>query len=158
MDLHHWVSPRLRILIIVFLGTLLSACFDWHNDSSASTGTDTLTGVDTSNNGTELPAENPEDQYTAPAEDTASAEPDPVIIALSWQPIQGNIDGYIVHTGPTPETASAVITVTPNPSVEYDTMSDLGLKPGDQSCFRIKAYNIEGESGFSDAVCYLVNA
>jgi hypothetical protein len=80
-----------------------------------------------------------------------------MVIALSWQANSGEIDGYMVHTGPTPELATNVITVTPDTAVEYDPVVDLGLNIGDQACFRIKAYNAEGQSDFSDAVCYIVS-
>jgi hypothetical protein len=80
-----------------------------------------------------------------------------VAIEVSWQANSGKIDGYMVHTGPTPELATNVITVTPDTTVEYDPVVDLGLNIGDQACFRIKAYNAEGQSDFSDAVCYIVS-
>lgn len=40
-----------------------------------------------------------------------------------------------------------------NPQVQYDTWEDLRLMDGDTACFRLTAYNNEGESGFSNAAC-----
>jgi hypothetical protein len=142
---------------------LLSACYDKQDNGSAATSSGNLTGIDqianNSGGNSQVPPANTDDSTTDPApDDTASTDPEPTVIALSWQPTPGEIDGYIVHTGPTPETATAVITVTPTTIVEYDAATDLGLDTGDQSCFRIKAYNADGQSGFSDAVCYTVNS
>ena len=149
------------ILALVCVTTLLSACYDMHrNSSGASSGN--LVGVDDSAN---RPPEDTGNTTTDPTDpvdptpgDTADADPEPVVIALSWQPTPGDIVGYIVHTGPSPETATSVITVTPNTTVQYDAVADLGLDSGEQSCFRIKAYNSDGQSGFSEAVCYTVNS
>lgn len=153
-----------KTLTVLFLASLLTACFDWNDGSGVSSTNSTVgvigteTGADGGDlsppaDGTDTAAADPLD--TAPDE-SASADTDPILIALSWQPTPGRIDGYIVHTGPSPETATAVITVTSDTSVEYDASIDLGLATGEQSCFRIKAYNSEGQSGYSEAVCYTV--
>ncbi len=74
------------------------------------------------------------------------------LLALAWLP-SDEVDGYIVHAGPTATTATAKVTVVTSPSVELDTQIDLGLSPGDNVCFRIKAFNTSGTSPFSGAVC-----
>lgn len=171
MERKNSISTPLGILVLFSLVNLLTACNDWHRDSHRNTDGYTSVAV---GNVAGLPADtaqNPAEDTDTPAmgspsstdedapDDTANAEePAPMLIALRWQPTPGDIDGYIVHTGPSPETATAVITVTPDTLVEYDATTDLGLRTGDQSCFRIKAYNADGESGFSDAVCYTVNS
>jgi hypothetical protein len=142
---------------------LLSACYDRQDNGSAGTNSGNLTGVDdiagNSGGNTQVPPADTDGNATDPEpDDTASADPDPVVIALSWQPNPGAIDGYIVHTGPTPETATSVITITPASTISYGAFTDLGLGAGDQACFRIKAYNSYGQSDFSDAVCYIINA
>ena len=152
-----------KTLTVLFLAGLLTACFDWHDNNGASSST--ATGVDQAETGADsggpgLPADGTDNAAADPLDtapdESASADTDPILIALSWQPTPGRIDGYIVHTGPSPETATAVITVTSDTSVEYDASIDLGLTTGEQSCFRIKAYNSEGQSGYSEAVCYTV--
>jgi hypothetical protein len=160
---------RLGSLALICLLSMLTACYDMNRNSS-SLSSNTLTGVDDIINNpdggsSQLPPEETDNASTDPSDpagpapdDSASAEPEPVVIALSWQATSGQIDGYIVHTGPSAETATSVITVTPDTTVEYNAATDLGLDVGDQSCFRIKAYNSEGQSGFSDAVCYTVNS
>jgi hypothetical protein len=162
-------SNRLGSLALICLLSMLTACYDMNRNSS-SLSSNTLTGVDgvvnnPDSGNSQLPPEETDNAAPDPSnpadpapDDTASAEPEPVVIALRWQATSGQIDGYIVHTGPSPETATTVLTVTPDTTVEYDATTDLGLDVGDQSCFRIKAYNVEGQSGFSDAVCYTVNS
>lgn len=154
----------IKALTLLFLAGLLSACYDLHN-GSGSKSSNTTVGVINDGTGTDAgdhpaPAEGTDtaaaDPYETWPDEPASADPQPVLIALSWQPTPGQIDGYLVHTGPSPELATSVISVTSATSVEFDAVTDLGLNPGDQSCFRIKAYNSEGQSGFSEAVCYTV--
>jgi len=162
MDWKRNTSDRLGTLALICVLALLTACYDKQNSSSG-TSSGSLTGVDqiAGNGGgnPQTPPANSGGSTTDPEpDDTANADPEPIVIALSWQPTPGQIDGYIIHTGPTPETATSVITVTPTTMVTYDAATDLGLDTGDQSCFRIKAYNSEGQSGFSDAVCYTVNS
>lgn len=45
------------------------------------------------------------------------------------------------------------MSITLETTVHFDPTMDLGLAVGEVSCFRIKAYNAEGASDFSDAVC-----
>ena len=74
------------------------------------------------------------------------------LLALAWYP-SDEVDGYIVHAGPTPATATAKVTVVASAAVELDAQTDLGLEAGDSVCFRIKAFNTSGVSPFSGAVC-----
>lgn len=158
-----WIYPLLCISLVF----LLTACKSLDgNNKSADINTSTAVDNNTGNNSAENSGTPPTDSSTtgstvggsSSSDDTASTESPPIVIALSWQATPGQIDGYIVHTGPTPEAATSVLTVTPATTVEYDALHDLGLNLGDQACFRIKAYNSEGQSGFSDAVCYAVNS
>ena len=77
------------------------------------------------------------------------------LLALAWYP-SDDVDGYIVHAGPTPSTATVKVSVVPTASVELDVQTDLGLSPGDNVCFRIKAFNASGVSAFSGAVCAVI--
>ena len=81
---------------------------------------------------------------------------------LAWNPNPGAIDGYIIYFGPSADTASTQVSdislTAPGfdplaPAVEYDADADLGLSAGDTVCFRLKAYNANGTSGFSEGVC-----
>lgn len=155
--------------ILPFFALLLSGCLmlagckftDSNNSSSSNGGTPTSVDNNTGNSGStgnsggNASAGNDSTGDNTSAPDDAAAQP--IILSLSWMPTPGQIDGYIVHTGPSPETATSVLTVTAGTTVEYDAADDLGLNVGDQACFRIKAYNAEGQSGFSDAVCYTVS-
>lgn len=77
------------------------------------------------------------------------------LLALAWYPSE-EVDGYIVHAGPTPTTATVKVSVVPTASVELDAQTDLGLNPGDNVCFRIRAFNASGVSAFSGAVCAVI--
>ncbi len=84
------------------------------------------------------------------------------ILTLSWLSNPGGVLGYIIYYGPTPDTADVEITNLPatavgfeplTPSQQYDPYTELGLLPGDNVCFRLRAYNNGGTSGWSDAIC-----
>ena len=87
-----------------------------------------------------------------------------VTLALAWDPnpAADQVQGYIVYYGATGTTATVELSNIPvtasgfNPSapgVSYDAWNDLKLKTGDSICFRVKAYNMVGTSGYSSAVC-----
>ena len=72
-------------------------------------------------------------------------------LILSWEPNPDDISGYIVSFSPTAETATTNLSFLPlsgdiinplAPSAEYDMRYDLGLSPGDNVCFRLRAYCI----------------
>ena len=82
---------------------------------------------------------------------------------LSWLPNPKTVDGYIIYLG---ESADAVTSQVTNvtttskpdfnpaaPTVQYDSWYDFGLLPGDTICFKVQAYNADGVSGLSTAVC-----
>ncbi len=84
-------------------------------------------------------------------------------LSLSWSAdLSGTTIGYIVYYGATPETANLEISNIPvnsagfnpqAPSQQYDPYGELGLLPGDNVCFRLKAYNDSGLSQWSSPVC-----
>jgi len=84
---------------------------------------------------------------------TGNTNGDGMTVSLSWRSNPDPVDGYVVYNGPTPEEAVSELTVTPQTTVQYDTVTDLGLNSGDRTCFRLRAYSKGGVSGFSDAVC-----
>ena len=90
-----------------------------------------------------------------------------VNVTFNWNanPTSDSIIGYRVYAGTTLATATTEISnLTANssgfnvaaPSVTYDAWSNLGLSKGDALCFRLKAYNAAGTSGFSTGVCDVI--
>lgn len=87
-------------------------------------------------------------------------------VFFAWQPHPDpSVTGYMVYYGPSIDTATTVASNQPvdgpgfdpqAPSVTYDPAADLGLHAGDTVCFRLKAYNSDGESGFSPGTCTTV--
>ena len=71
---------------------------------------------------------------------------------LNWNSNTG-IVGYVVYYGATPETAINVASETATTSVRLMRDTDLGLNPGDNVCFRLKAYDGQTLSDFSAAAC-----
>jgi hypothetical protein len=83
-------------------------------------------------------------------------------VSLSWSPNPEAVTGYKVFIGPTVDTATTMVSdllVSSGnfnqlaPSVTYNAWNDLNLNKGEIVCFRLKAYNSAGESGFSSAAC-----
>ncbi len=85
------------------------------------------------------------------------------LLTLNWDPDPtGATLGYIVYYGATAETANLEVSNIPvgstgfdpqAPARQFDPYGDLGLLPGDNVCFRLKAYNDNGLSGWSAPVC-----
>ncbi|MBK9132748.1 MAG: carbohydrate-binding protein [Gammaproteobacteria bacterium] len=86
-------------------------------------------------------------------------------LTLTWSPNSDSIQGYIVYFGPS---ENAVTTETTNiqafagsfdpvnPAIQYDSWYDLGMKPGDNICFKLRAYNADGISDWSMPACTMV--
>ena len=74
-------------------------------------------------------------------------------ITLRWTAIPGDVDGYRVFFGGTPTTADNPVSDVTTNAVTFNAGANLGLRFGDEVCFRVKAYNARGESDFSSAVC-----
>ena len=87
-------------------------------------------------------------------------------IHVAWQPHPDpTVTGYVIYYGPSIPAATTVASDRPitspgfdpqAPSVTYDPVTNLGLRPGDTVCFRLKAYNSDGESDFSQGTCTTV--
>ncbi|MBL1276871.1 MAG: cadherin-like domain-containing protein, partial [Ectothiorhodospiraceae bacterium] len=88
-------------------------------------------------------------------------------LTYEWSPnLAGDsVIGYRIYTGSTIGTANTEISntlVSSNgftasaPSISYDAWNDLALKKGDTVCFRVKAYNEAGLSGFSTGICDVI--
>ncbi len=85
-----------------------------------------------------------------------------VSVVLSWAPSSGTVQGYRVYYGQQGSTADQLVSDLPlnsgliqpsAPKVTLDSAADLGLAPGQEACFRIRAYNNAGTSSFSQPVC-----
>ena len=77
---------------------------------------------------------------------------------LGWnQNPDASVIGYRVFFGRTLDPMGMIMVrdiVDPlTTSATFLSYTDLQLVDGDQACFRIKAYNTDGESPFSDGVC-----
>lgn len=87
-------------------------------------------------------------------------------LGLSWNPSPGNVTGYTIYYGDTPDTVNNVYediplssgTIDPAaPHINIAAVNDLGLRAGDQVCFSIQAYNANGVSGLSTPACTTVS-
>lgn len=83
-------------------------------------------------------------------------------IILRWSRNQKQVDGYVVLFGTQKNKTLVEVadistkkgTLDQNsPSVVLYVESDLGLRPGDNACFSVQAYNKSGYSKASNAVC-----
>ena len=92
----------------------------------------------------------------------SSCNPVNIDVTLDWTANSDSIDGYMVHYGPTPESAIIPLHIQPlnqsgfnpaKPSVSFNAADDLGLNVGDTVCFKLKTYSMLLESNFSDAIC-----
>jgi hypothetical protein len=96
------------------------------------------------------------------SDDQAEAPAASAMLTLSWSPNTDGVLGYKVYYGSTGSSAVTEVTditvysggFDPSaPSVQYDAREDLGLSPGDDVCFRLRAYNNEGMSELSAPIC-----
>lgn len=83
-------------------------------------------------------------------------------VTLTWNPAPTDTLGYIVYYGTTANNVTNQlldIPVSANgfdpqaPKTEFDVRNDLHLASGDNVCFSLRAYNNEGLSEPSPAVC-----
>lgn len=78
-------------------------------------------------------------------------------ITLKWNPVPGNVLGYLVYfaegmvTNPAP-----VTTVLRKSSAKFDVQADLGLSHGDYVCFWVQSVNAAGTSDLSAPACGFV--
>lgn len=79
-------------------------------------------------------------------------------VTLRWAAPTQTVAGYEVHYGRTANGRMRPLFVPLSlnlkaPAVQYQVLRDLGALPGQQVCFKIKAYNNAATSGFSTPVC-----
>lgn len=136
-----------HLLWVALSAGALAACTDGSNlDTSGLTGNPSVSG-------------SPSQVYTPPEPGTATD----VVLQLSWQPNTDPVAGYRVYFGATADSATNQLSdlATANralssqaPSVTYNAGRDLGLNPGSQACFRLRAYNADGVlSDWSQPTC-----
>ncbi len=87
---------------------------------------------------------------------TCSTCTTPTNISLAWNANADQIDGYRIYFGTTSASTNNMVLETNSTSALFDVQSDLMLNSGDTACFRLKAFNVIGESGFTDAVCTVI--
>jgi hypothetical protein len=83
-------------------------------------------------------------------------------LTLRWNANKGgNVDGYIVFQGTTPENVQPFGELVPHNDSDVIAASwpdsEFTLDDTLKACFRLKAYNQTGESGYSDSVCTVIN-
>jgi hypothetical protein len=98
--------------------------------------------------------------------DTPPPAPAPVgYVTLTWKANKEPVTGYRVYYGPAASSTVVEIanlkTADPSfsasaPKAEFRIYEDLGIKPGDQACFRLRAYDKTGLSGYTQSVCVKV--
>lgn len=75
-------------------------------------------------------------------------------ITLSWLPVTASDPvTYIIYYGFSANNASQLVTQTANTQVTLDPGLNLTAQPGDTICFRLRAQNNSGISGFSAPAC-----
>jgi hypothetical protein len=86
-------------------------------------------------------------------------------VTLTWRANADPVKGYRVYFGLSPKTTLVQLadfrTSNSNfpasaPRAKFRAYEDLGLRAGEQACFRLRAYDTTGVSGFSRAVCVKV--
>ncbi len=82
--------------------------------------------------------------------------PEAKLVTLSWNPIPDNSLIYMVYFGSSPADATTLASETAQSRVELNVVADLGANAGDTLCFRLRARNDAGISGFSAPVCMAV--
>lgn len=92
----------------------------------------------------------------APATPAASNAPVPTSsgtrIYTAWLPSPDpSVLGYRIYYGPSPDQTTAMIADTQDTQDSFDWQVDLGGAP--TVCFRVAAYNADGETSALDGVC-----
>ena len=87
-------------------------------------------------------------------------------VYVAWLPHPDpGVTGYNVYFGPTVDTAAELVANIPvdspgfdaqAPSVKFNLLTDLRQSRGEDVCFRLRAYNSDGLSGWSPGVCTTV--
>jgi hypothetical protein len=90
-------------------------------------------------------------------------------VTLAWDdpnPPEKQVLGYLVYFGAAPDDTPQLLStlyigsadINANaPSVRYNTSTQIGLRPGDRGCFRVKAFNNAAESDFSNPACLSIS-
>ncbi len=97
----------------------------------------------------------------------AAQENSTTTLRVTWNPYSGNLSGYLIYFGPSADAANSLASDLPlasglfdpaAPTVIYDPLRDLSLRPGDPVCFRIGAYDRSGSlADWSELACAVVS-
>ncbi|QKT02453.1 discoidin domain-containing protein [Ectothiorhodospiraceae bacterium 2226] len=83
-------------------------------------------------------------------------------VRVRWSANGDDVNGYRVFAGPSPSNTEQLLSDLPvssgaidpdQPAFQYRPWEDLGIRSGENICFRLRAYNDHGQSGWSDARC-----
>ena len=103
------------------------------------------------------------DSDSPPISATPPTNQTEMTLTLLWDPPPAGeqVLGYLVYFGTTPESVYQLLSTlhdgsdvdTKAPQVTYRSATQLGLRSGDNACFRVKAFNARVESDFSNTAC-----
>ena len=87
----------------------------------------------------------------------ASTAPSETNVYLAWNThADTSVLGYRVYFGASlyPVESMSVVADTPNTETSFDWQRDLGSAP--TVCFRLRAYNADGDGPFTDGICVVI--
>ena len=156
----------LSYISIIAISIFLSACGE-QSTGASNTGASNNASANTTIESNNIVSSNSRNNNAAsalePSKGQANSQPaistttdsasGGITLSLSWLPNPEPVDGYVIYNGPTPEEAINKLSVTPQTTVQYDSITDLGLRSGDRTCFRLRAYIANDMSDFSQTVC-----
>jgi hypothetical protein len=177
-------STTLRLIAIASISFALTACVGQNESTlNSNSGVGFVLGSpssnDTDNNAVNetpvvhgvsstlvpMPVADPEPTPADPVTGETQPEPEDTTLTLTWKADTETLDGYLVYYGSTPETATHQISDIKAyagsfdfaaPALQYASYYDLGLQPGNSICFKVRAYNANGMSDWSEAVCGVI--
>jgi hypothetical protein len=173
-------STTLRLIAIMSISFALTACVGQNAATSKqNSGIGVVLGSANNGNNDGTINEEPVVQGVSSLPTTSNTNPEPVEpvasddaadagdteLTLTWQATSETLEGYLIYYGASPETVTQQISDIKAfsgsfdfaaPSLQYASWSDLGLQPGNTVCFKIRAYNADGMSDWSQAVCSMI--
>jgi hypothetical protein len=161
-------STILRLIAVISFSFALTACLGQNVSSKQNSEIGVVLG--STNNGSNNDAVTKEpvvqEVSSTPTSTSGSiSNLEDSELTLTWQAGKETLEGYQIYYGSSPETATREISDIKAfsgsfdfsaPSIQYVSWSDLGLQPGNTVCFKIRAYNADGMSDWSTAVCGVI--
>jgi hypothetical protein len=165
-------SATLRLIAIMSISLALTACVGQSATPKQNSEIGVVLGSASSASNNDMVNKEPVVQgvSSTPAsnidpESTTNDAFEDMKLTLTWQADNETLEGYQVYFGASPETVTQEISDIKAfsgsfdfsaPSIQYASWSDLGLQPGKTICFKIRAYNADGMSDWSAAVCSVI--